>query len=83
MGTRDATVTGIRKHGVSNPLGWDGDTTFQMPFNGFPVVSNPQGWDGDFLRENAGVLQRLRFKSTRVGWGLGPAEERMSYQESF
>ena len=47
MGTRDATVTGIRKHGVSNPLGWDGDQAPDRRPEPLLPVSNPLGWDGD------------------------------------
>ncbi len=50
MGTRDATVTGIRKHGVSNPLGWDGDQAPDRRPEPLLPVSNPLGWDGDCSR---------------------------------
>ena len=78
MGTRDATVTGIRKHGVSNPLGWDGDTTFQMPFNGFPVVSNPQGWDGDW--PSAFAHLRSHKVSNPQGWDGDATKETLTMQ---
>ena len=66
METRKILRYLLKLFGVSNPLGWDGDTASTPENVHAREVSNPLGWDGDF--DTIHVRTGLPKVSNPLGW---------------